>query len=70
MQVNESSSRVTVIVYEAGVECAKRHDAYGAFGPFTTRYTDVALRSPLRDRDVANADGAVVPPLPKKRAAP
>lgn len=68
LQVDESSSRVTVIVYEAGAECAKKqaYGSSGSFGPFTTRYTDVALRSPLKDRDVANADGAMVPPLPKK----
>ena len=60
--VDETASRVTVAVYEggAGTNCADGGHPWGGFGPYTTRYTDVTLHSPLRGRQVVSAAGTPV----------
>ncbi|MCO6009045.1 hypothetical protein NE236_29135 [Actinoallomurus purpureus] len=63
VSVAENPALVTVTVYEGGSSknCADGGQAWGGFGPFTTRYTDVTLHSPLHGRHVANAEGVPVP---------
>ncbi|WP_433179480.1 hypothetical protein [Actinoallomurus sp. CA-150999] len=63
--VTETASRVTVTLYEGGFSrngenCADGGRPWGGFGPYTTRYTDVTLHSPLRGRQVVTATGTPV----------